>query len=222
MCIKIILADDHELVRAALRALLEKELGAEVLAEAGDGETVVQQVRELGPDVVVMDVTMPGLDGICATRKITEEFPSTKVIALSMHGNKLFVEDMFKAGASAYLLKASASEELSNAIHAVMAGEMYVSSKIAGVIIDNGKAHLPSPSNSTAVLTRRECQVLQLIAGGKATKEIALHLNKSVQTVDACRRHIMEKLDIGSVADMVKYAIREGLTSVEPRRPSGV
>jgi len=213
MSTKIVLADDHQLIREGLRTLLEKELGMEVIGEAGDGETAVKLVRELLPDIVIMDVTMPGLDGIGATRQITREFPPVKVIALSMYSNKLFVTDMFEAGVSGYLLKECASIELEHAINAVLAGEMYLSPKVTGLVLDEHVKRPLATHNATAVLTKKECEVLQLLANGKSTKEIAFMLNKSVQSVDAYRRKIMDKLDIHSVAGLTKYAIREGLTA---------
>ena len=213
MSAKIVLAEDHQLMREGLRALLEKELGMEVIGEAGDGGAVVQLARELLPDIVIMDVTMPGLDGIGATRQIISELPSIKVIALSMYSNKLFVMDMFEAGASGYLLKECASAELEHAISAVLANEIYLSPKISGLVLDGQMKRPLATKNPTAVLTKRECKVLQLLASGKSTKEIALMLNKSVQSIDAYRRQIMDKLDIHNVAGLTKYAIREGLTT---------
>lgn len=215
MSTKIILADDHQLVREGLRTLLEKELGMEVIGEAGDGEDVVQLARELLPDIVIMDVAMPGLDGINATKQITGELPSIKVIALSMYPNKLFVMDMFEAGASGYVLKECASIELNNAIDAVLANEVYLSPKVAGIVFDGRMRRPLATQNSKAGLTERECKVLRLLASGKSTKEIAFTLKRSVQTVDMCRRQIMDKLDIHSVAELTKYAIRQGLTTVE-------
>ena len=213
MSAKILLAEDHQLIREGLRTLLEKELGMEVIGEAGDGEAVVQLARELLPDIVIMDVTMPGLDGIGATRQIISELPSIKVIALSMYSNKLFVTDMFEAGASGYLLKECASVELEHAISAVLANEIYLSTKISGLVLDGQMERPLATQNPAAVLTKRECKVIQLLASGKSTKEIALMLNKSVQSIDAYRRQIMDKLNIHSVAGLTKYAIREGLTT---------
>jgi DNA-binding NarL/FixJ family response regulator len=215
MSVKIILADDHQLMREGLRTLIEKELGMEVVGEAGDGQAVVQLARETLPDIIIMDVGMPGLDGIDATRQITSEFPSVKVVALSMHSNKLFVMDMFEAGASGYLLKECAFAELATAIDAVRVNEVYLSPKVAGIVLDG---HMKRPSaepNSTVVLTEKECEVLQLLATGKSTKQIALQFEKSVQTIDAHRRRIMDKLGIDNLAELVKYAIREGLTTLE-------
>jgi NarL family two-component system response regulator LiaR len=215
MSVKIILVDDHQLVRESLRVLLEKELGMEVIAEAGDGETAVQLAREHVPDIIIMDVAMPGLDGINATKRIISEFPSMKVIALSMYSNKLFVMDMFEAGASGYLLKGCASRELEEAIRAVLRNEIYLSPKVAGIVLDSCTRRPITAQDLTAVLTDRECEVLRLLASGKSTKEIAQILKKSVQTIDMQRRQIMHKLDIHSVAELTKFAIREGLTAID-------
>lgn len=212
---KIILADDHQLVRQGLRALLESELGMDVIAEAADGETVVQLAREHMPDIIIMGVAMPDLDGIAATRRITNEFPSIKVIALSMYSSKVFVMDMFEAGASGYLSKKCASTELEEAIKAVLSDEMYISPKVAGVVLDSCTRRPIMAQKSTAVLTNRECEVLRLLANGKSTKEIAHMLKKSIQTIDMHRRQIMRKLGIQSVAELTKYAIREGLTTID-------
>jgi DNA-binding NarL/FixJ family response regulator len=214
MSTKIILVDDHQLIREGFRALLEKDLGMEVIGEADDGATAIQIVREQLPDIVIMDVAMPGFDGISATRRITDEFPSIKVIALSMYSTKLFVMDMFEAGASGYLLKECASMELEHAINAVLANEIYLSPKVTGIVLD-GHMKRPSETQSPrAVLTEKECKVLQLLANGRSTKEIALTLKKSVQTIDTYRRQIMNKLNIHSVAELTKYAVREGLTTL--------
>ena len=214
MSTKIILVDDHQLIREGFRALLEKDLGMEVIGEAGDGATAIQIVREQLPDIVIMDVAMPGFDGISATRRITDEFPSIKVIALSMYSTKLFVMDMFEAGASGYLLKECASMELEHAINAVLANEIYLSPKVTGIVLDSHMKRPLETQSPRAVLTEKECKVLQLLAKGRSTKEIAFTLKKSVQTVDTYRRQIMNKLDIHSVAELTKYAVREGLTTL--------
>ena len=215
MSATVILADDHQLVREGLCILLDKELGMKVVGQADDGETAVRLVREHLPDIVIMDVVMPVLDGIGATRQIIGEFPSTKVIALSMHSNKLFVMDMFEAGASGYLLKECASMELGNAINTVLANNIYLSPKIAGIVL-NGHMRRPlATKDSAAALTQRECEVLRLLASGKSTKQIAVTIKKSIQSVDIYRRHMMDKLGIDNLAQLIKYAIREGLTSLE-------
>jgi DNA-binding NarL/FixJ family response regulator len=214
--IKILLADDHKITREGLRSLLEKEPDMEVVAEAEDGRTTVSLVRELLPDVVIMDVSMPDLNGMEAARKITGEFGNVKIIALSMHSDTLFVTEMLKSGASGYLLKDCAFEELARAIRAVIADQTYLSPSISGVVID-GYLHRLSRVDISGpeVLTDREREVLQLVAEGKSTKEIALALHISVKTVETHRRQIMSKLDIHTVAELTKYAVRKGLTSLE-------
>ena len=162
---KVILVDDHQLVREGLRTLLEKDLGMEVVGEAGDGETAVKLVREFKPDVVIMDVSIPGIDGIEATKQITAENPSVKVIALSMYSNKLYVTDMFDAGASGYLLKECASMELATAIDSVLTSEVYLSPKVAGIVLES---QLKSPQDTRAGLTERECEIIRLLASGKS------------------------------------------------------
>jgi two-component system response regulator NreC len=213
MSIRVLLADDHKIVRQGLRSLLEKQHGMEVIAEAEDGRTAVQLARKLSPDVVVMDIAMPDLNGIGATRQIIAEAPGVKVVALSMHSDKRFVTRMLRAGASGYLLKDCAFEELARAISAVVANQIYLSLGIAGVVVEDYVRHVPETGPS---LTPRECEVLQLLAEGSSTKEIAARLHVSVKTVETHRRHIMEKLDIHTIAELTKYAIREGLTSPEP------
>ena len=215
MSVKIVLADDHQLVREGFRVLLENELGMEVVGQAGDGETAVQLSLEHLPDIVIMDVAMPVLDGIGATKQITKDLPSIKIIALSMHSNKLFVMDMFEAGATGYLLKECVPMELENAINAVLMNDIYLSPKVAGGVLDDRLNRPLATPGSTAILTERECEVLRLLASGKSTKEIAHTLKKSVQSVDMYRRQMMDKLGIDSLAQMVKYAICEGLSTLE-------
>ncbi len=214
MNIKILLADDHQILREGLIALLEREPGLQVVGQASDGRTAVRLARELGPDVVVMDVTMPDLNGIDATRQILEENRQVKVIALSMHADRRFVKGMLQAGASAYLLKHSASQELIKAVKLVIANRVYLSPEVTGVVVEDYKA----PANDTsafAVLTPREREVLQLFAEGKSPREIAAALHLGLKTVEAYRRQILEKLGFNSFAELVKYAVREGLTSLE-------
>jgi len=216
MSVKILLADDHKITRQGLRSLLEKEPDMEVVAEAEEGRTAVRLVRELLPDVVVMDVSMPDLNGMEATRQIVAEHPNVKVIALSIHSDNLFVSEMLKSGASGYLLKDCAFEELARAIHVVVAGKTYLSPAVSGVVVDDYLHRLArTESPSSEVLTDREREVLQLIAEGKSTKQVALKLHISVKTVETHRRQIMSKLDIHTIAELTKYAIRKGLTSLE-------
>ncbi len=216
MSIRILLADDHKITREGLRSLLDKQPDMEVLAEAQEGRTAVRLARELLPDVVIMDVSMPDLNGIAATRQIIDRVPKVKVIALSMHSDALFVTEMLKSGASGYLLKDCAFEELTRAIHAVVADKTYLSPSISGVVVNDYLHHLSKVDFSGPdVLTDREREVLQLLAEGNSTKQIALKLHISVKTIETHRLQIMNKLDIHSVAELTKYAIRKGLTSLE-------
>ena len=216
MSIRILLADDHKIVRDGLRALIEKQSGMEVIAEAGDGRSTVQMVQELLPNLVIMDIAMPDMNGIEATRQITATAPNVKIVALSMHSDKRFVAEMLKAGASGYLLKDCAFEELDNAIRAVIANRTYLSPKIADIIIKDYTRLFPKTEFSVfSILTLREREVLQLLAEGKTTKEISSSLNISAKTVETYRKQIMDKLDIHSIAELTKYAVREGLTSLD-------
>jgi two-component system response regulator NreC len=215
--VKIILADDHNIVREGLRSLIEKELGMEVVGEADNGRTTVRLAMELKPDMIIMDVSMPDLNGIEATRQITREFPDMKVLALSMHSDKRFVAGILKAGASGYLLKDCAFEEMAGAIRAVADGGTYLSPGVAGAVIQDYVRRLSDSDTPmvTSTLTPREREVLQLLAEGNSTKEVATRLNVSIKTVETHRRQLMDKLDIHSIAALTKYAIREGLTALE-------
>ncbi len=217
MNIKILLADDHKITRQGLRAMLEKQADIKVVAEAEDGREAVSLARELHPDVVIMDVSMPDMNGMAATRQILGESKKIKVIALSMHSDTLFISEMLKSGASGYLLKDCAFEELREAIRTVMAGNIYLSPAISDVVVDDYLYRLSktSSSDSGEVLTDRELEVLQLMAEGKSTKQIALGLYISVKTVETHRRQIMNKLNLHTVAELTKYAIRKGLTTLE-------
>jgi two-component system response regulator NreC len=216
MSIRIIVADDHRIVRNGLRTLLNSEPDIEVIAEAENGRKTIQLTRELSPDVVVMDITMPDLNGIEATRQILAEFPQVKIIALSMHNHEQFVTGMFMAGASGYLLKDCSVDELAAAIRAAAKGEVYLSPGVANMVIKNYVRQLKESEKSMPpILTPRESEVLQLVSEGKTSKEIASLMYISVKTVDTHRRHIMDKLAVSSIAELTKYAIRAGLTSLD-------
>ena len=215
MSVRIILAEDHRITREGLVNLLQERSDMEVVGEAENGREAVKLASELSPDLVIMDVTMPDLNGIDATRIITSGSNNTKVIALSMYSDKQFVQGMIQAGASGYLLKDCAFEELVSAIQAVIQGDTYLSPGIAGIVVQDYLNKLTTDrSSADTVLTNREREVLQLIAEGNSTKEIAASLSVSVKTVETHRRQIMEKLGIFSIAELTKYAIREGLTSL--------
>lgn len=219
MSIKVIIADDHKIMRDGLKSILEKQRDIEIIAEASDGRTSVELAIKLKPDVIIMDVAMPDMNGIEATRQIIEKSPKIKVIALSMHSDKQFILEMLNAGASGYLLKDCAFHELINAIHSVASNRSYLSPEIADIMIKEYKHVISKESLSVfSLLTSRERQVLQLIAEGKTTKEIAYTLKVSTKTIETYRQQIMYKLDIHSIAGLTKYAVREGLTSIEELR----
>ena len=215
MSIRILLVDDHQIVRDGLRTLIEKEAGMEVVGEARNGREGFKLTRKLLPDVVIMDITMPDMNGIDATRSILEEHPDIKVIALSMHSDRRLISGMLEAGASGYLLKDSAFEELARAVHAVVAHQTYLSPSITDIVIKRFIGKSTSVERSVFTdLTKREREVLQLLVEGMSTKEVASGLNVSVKTIETHRANIMDKLDIHSISELVKYAIREGLTSI--------
>ncbi len=216
MKVRVLLADDHRLMRAGLRGLLVAEEGFDVVGEAGDGREAVALARDLVPDVVVMDVGMPDLNGIEATRRILSERPAIRVVALSMHADRRFVGEMMRAGAMAYLAKDCAYEELVTAIRAVTSGEVYLGRTVSTDVIRDWIQGLPEGSGSPGGrLTAREREILQRVAEGRTTKEIAFQLGVSVKTVETHRQQVMEKLGLHSVAELTKYAIREGLTGLD-------
>lgn len=213
---KVFLTDDHKIMREGLRVLLEKHPRFEVVGEAEDGLEFIKNVRDLRPEVVVMDIGMPNLNGIEATRKIVAEMPKIKIVGFSMHADRRFIVEMLKAGASAYLLKDSASEELIVAIRAVLADRIYLSPSLADAVIKDYIDNIPRDSFSVfSILTAREREVLQLIAEGKNTKSIASQLYISVKTVETYRQNIKDKLNLSSIAELTKCAVREGLTSLD-------
>ena len=211
--VRVLIAEDHRLVREALRALLMKEPGVQVVAEAEDGRSAVSLAAEFAPDVVVMDINMPDLNGIDATRQVRAGGHGPKVIALSAHSDQRYTSEMLRAGANGFVMKDAAFEELAEAIRAVVSGRLYLSPALAdpGDLREDGAGE---DGTAFSKLTPREREVLQLLAEGKAMKEAARHLQISGKTVETHRRNIMEKLDIDNVAELTKYAIREGLTSV--------
>lgn len=217
MSIRVLLADDHTIVRHGLSRAVQQEEDMEVIGQAEDGLSTVELTRQLSPDIVIMDIGMPDLNGIEATRQILRESPNVKVIALSMHSAKRFVTEMFRAGALGYLLKDCEYDELARAIRAVAEGKTYLSPSISDIVVEDVVHNVPEPkSTAFSVLTPREREVLQLMAEGNTTKQIARRLHVSPKTIEAHRLRIMNKLEIDNVAQLTKYAIQEGLTSAEP------
>jgi len=219
MAIRILLADDHGIVRNGLRSLIEKQTDSEmkVIAEAETGRIAVQLASELRPDIIIMDVSMPDLNGMEASRQILDKHPGIKILGLSMHSNRRFIADMLSAGVCGYMLKESLFDELILAIRTIMTGDTYLSPRITGIVIEDYISRLAKGETSHSdVLTGREREVLQLLAEGKSTKQIAGQLHVSVKTIESNRRQIMNKLGIDSIAELTKYAIREGLTSLDP------
>ena len=215
MSIRIILADDHEILRHGLsRSFLNTE-DIEVIGQAKDGHSAVELAKELSPTIIVMDIGMPDLNGVEATRQIAKESPRVKVIGLSMHSSNKYVREMFKAGAYGYLLKDCPFEELTKAIRTVAEGKAYVSPSIGDTVIKNYVGELEEDT-AFSVLSQREREVLQLLAEGKTTKQVAGQLHISPKTVEAHRLRIMNKLNIDNIAQLTKYAIQEGLTQPEP------
>lgn len=216
MSIRIIIADDHTIVRHGLTKLLQQERDVEVIAQAQNGHATLELARELSPDVIVMDVGMPDLNGIDATQQILRENPNIKVLALSMHSGKKFVVAMLRAGASGYLLKDCALEELTTALQTIISGRIYLSPAITDIVVDSYvRQPVEAEQSAFSLLSQREREVLQLMAEGNTTKQIALRLHISPKTVEGHRLRLMSKLNIDNIAQLTKYAIQEGLTSAE-------
>ena len=213
--VRILLADDHIVLRDGMRLLLERQPGFRVVAEAADGRATLDLVLEHDPDVVVMDIAMPNMNGIEATRRIVEQHPRTGVVILSMHDDESYVIRSLKAGARAYLLKNAMKAELIAAIQAVAQGKSFFSSKVSRLLQEDYVQALnrKGADDSYDLLTEREREILQLAAEGKTNKEIANALNLSLYTVDTHRTHILQKLNLHSVPELILYAVRKGIIS---------
>ncbi len=211
MKIRVLLVDDHKIVRDGMRSLLSEEKEISVIGEAENGREAVALAKDLRPDVILMDIAMPDMNGIEAASQIIKENPRTKILILSMHSEKMFVSKAFAAGVSGYLLKDCDIEEILSAIRAVQANQKYISPLVAGTIIEDYRDGLKD--QKVSILTEREREVLQLIAEGKTSKEIATLLGISTKTIDVHRQQIMDKLNIHTIAGLTRYAIKEGLIS---------
>jgi len=214
MATKVLIVDDHEIMREGMSALLQKYSEFEVVGQASDGREALEMVDQLNPDVVIMDVGMPNLNGVDATKRLLSSHRNLKIMALSTHSEGTIVAKMIEAGASGYMLKESAFEELVEGLNVMLAGKIFLCKKISDVVFTEYVGMVKNPKGITGDgLTNREREVLQLVAEGHTTKQIAATLNLSTKTVDSHREHIMEKLGIRNIAGLTKYAIREGLTS---------
>ena len=217
MSIRILLADDHAVLRHGLSKALQAESDMEVIGLAADGLTAVELAGELSPDIIIMDIGMPGLNGIEATRQITKQSPRVRIIALSMHSAKKFIMEMFKAGASGYLLKDCEYDELAAAVRTVASGKDYISPSISGILIETCTTDDPKrKKNAFSALTDREREVLQLLTEGRTTKQTAARLHISPKTVEVHRLNVMNKLKIDNMVQLTKYAIQEGITLPDP------
>jgi DNA-binding NarL/FixJ family response regulator len=213
--IRVLLADDHALVRAGIRLLLEKLPDIEVIAEASDGREAIRLVEKHEPHVLVTDIAMPDLNGLEVTRHLANTFPKVRVLILSMYSDEAHVYLALRAGAAGYLLKGSAREELKMAIRAVAQGETYLSPPVAKITIREYSGRVNAEPCPLRKLSPRQGQVLQLIAEGKTTKQVALALNISVKTVESHRMQLMERLDLHDIASLVRFAIKIGLVTLE-------
>lgn len=213
----ILLVDDHRIVRDGLRSLLERDASHRVVGEAADGRTAVRLAQKLTPQLVILDVAMPDMNGIEAAQQITRSAPAASIIALSMHSDVGFVGRMLRAGARGYLLKDCAFEEMAAAIDVVQRGQVYLSPSITGVLVDDyvKKLDRGGESGHADVLTPKEREVLQLVAEGHSSKQIAARLHLAVKTIETHRHNIMRKLDLHSFAELTKFAVRVGLTSLD-------
>jgi DNA-binding NarL/FixJ family response regulator len=216
MKIRVLLVDDHRIFRQGLCGLIAEEPDLLVVGEAEDGREALAQVEQLGPDVVVMDVGMPTLNGIEAARQIARQHPRIRIIALSMHTNERFVTEMLRAGATGYLCKKCEADELIQAIRVVAAGQTYLSPAVTGSVVERHvrTPSSPEPGSAFSRLTDREREVLQLLVEERSIKEIASELHVSAKTVHAHREHLAQKLGIQTMAGLIKYALREGLAEL--------
>ncbi len=216
MSIKIVLADDHTILRQSIAKSFDEEKDIEIVGQAKDGRSTIDLVRQLQPDLIIMDIEMPDLNGIEATHRIIKECPKAKVLGLSMHSNDKYIREMFRAGANGYLLKNCPFEELVKAVRTILKGKTFIGSSVGELIIKEYVSMPEKEKSAFTILSEREREVLQLLAEGQTTKQIARLLHISPKTVEGHRLRIMDKLGIDSIAKLTKYAIQEGMTAPEP------
>jgi len=215
--VSILIADDHELVRKGIRTVLKSRPGWQVVAEASDGREAVKKTQETKPNVAILDISMPELNGLEATRQIAKEAPHTKVLILTVHDADPFIQQILEAGARGYLLKSDASPDLVSAVDAILRNKTFFTPKVGQIVLDgflnkNPKSADDAAGNNALRLTARQRQIVQLLAEGKSSKEVAVALNISVKTAETHRANIMRRLDCHSVTELVHYAIRNGIT----------
>jgi DNA-binding NarL/FixJ family response regulator len=206
--IRVLLADDHSVVRQGFRLLLSLQDDIDVIGEAASGSEAVSLCRTLGPDVLILDVQMPGMNGVEATRQIMQEMPGTNILILSMHKDAIYVRETLRAGAKGYLLKDAIDKDLIEAVRAVARGDGFLSPAVSATVLEDYQKHVTDPLD---LITNRERQILTLLAEGKTSKDIASELNISVYTVDAHRSRIMKKLQLRTIGDVIRFAIQRGL-----------
>lgn len=220
---RIVIADDHEVVRKGLRAILEAHPGWEVCGEASDGRSAVEKAQELRPEIVVIDIGMPQLNGLEATRQILKNQPETRVLVLSVYESEQLVEEVLDAGARGYVLKSDASRDLVRAIEELLRNHTFFTSRVGQLVLETvlGKRAHGKMKGGSSPLTPREREVVQLLAEGKSSKEVAVALNLSVKTAETHRANIMRKLDVHSISELVLYAVKNNIVQIEPPLPSG-
>jgi len=214
--IKVLLVEDHTIVRKGIISLLENELRIEIIGEAENGIDAVKMAEEIHPDVMVLDISLPLLNGLEVTKQVTKRFPKIKILILTMHNSEEFVFELLKAGAKGYVIKKAAPHELISAIHAIYHGESYFSPEISKMVLDRLSATMNSTleTDSLKLLTEREREVLQLIAEGRPNREIAEIMLLSIKTIESHRANIMNKLNFHNVSDLIKFAIRKGIINL--------
>lgn len=221
MALRIFIADDHEVVRQGIRAVLQSQPDWEVCGEAGNGREAVEKAEALKPDIVVLDVAMPEVNGLVAVREILQSLPNTKILMLTMHESEQVIREVLEAGAHGYLLKSDAGRDLVNAVTALQRNKRFFTSKVAEMVLENVTRNKLRPEVAVKdVLTAREREVVQLLAEGKSTREVAGVLGLSVKTAETHRSNVMRKLDLHSVSELVLYAVRNNLVQLNPLEDS--